>query len=292
MWNDFLKKLITNYKRDKRDIMNKSVSIESLPSALDEFKNIKNKINSNEPIFFLDYDGTLTPIVSHPEDANLSNAMRETIDDLAKQCIVVIISGRGLTDLQQRVGLSNVYYVGSHGFEILGPNNLKNELPEAKALLPELEKAEQILKEKIQFKGSQIERKHFSIAVHYRNVDQEEQDQLVQSVKNIGNDFEDLKTSYGKKVIELRPALDWHKGKALLWLLENIPLTRKKRFSIYIGDDLTDEDAFNVLEENGLGIVVQDPQEKDRSSRANYALSNPEAVQTFLQKFIKEKINE
>lgn len=265
--------------------MSKKVSTETLSSALDEFNKIKKKIAKQDPVIFLDYDGTLTPIVSRPENAKLSDAMRDTIRQLSKKYRVVIISGRDLSDLRQRIALSNIYYAGNHGFDILGPQNLKKQLSETKALLPVLAKAEKSLKEIIQYQGSQIERKQFSIAVHYRNVAEKKQEQLIQKVKKLSKNYKNLKLSYGKKVLELQPAIDWHKGKALLWLLKKMPLSHEF-FPIYIGDDLTDEDAFSVLDENALGIIVID--DESRETMADYALKNTNEVQAFLHKFIGE----
>ena len=76
------------------------------------------------------------------------------------------------------------------------------------------------------------------------------------------------------------PAIDWDKGKAALWLLENLGLKHGKVRPIYIGDDRTDEDAFRALEQRGVGILVS---EEPRATAANYSLKDPSEVERFLR---------
>ena len=87
----------------------------------------------------------------------------------------------------------------------------------------------------------------------------------------------------GKKVYELLPNTDWDKGKAVLWLLEDLHLERGKVRPIYIGDDRTDEDAFRALGRRGIGILVS---EEPRPSAATYSLGNPSEVERFLRELV------
>jgi len=79
------------------------------------------------------------------------------------------------------------------------------------------------------------------------------------------------------------PDIDWDKGKALLWLLENQGLERAKVRPIYIGDDRTDEDAFRALEKAGVGILVS---EEPRPTAARYSLKDPAEVERFLRELV------
>lgn len=90
-----------------------------------------------------------------------------------------------------------------------------------------------------------------------------------------------LKKSSGKKVFEVQPGMDWHKGKALLWLLERLGLDGEDVVPLYMGDDTTDEDAFGSLPDRGIGIVVM---EEPRPTKASYALKNPEEVEIFIRR--------
>jgi trehalose-phosphatase len=90
-------------------------------SALDHWDDIIERLLSGDPLVFLDYDGTLTPIVEIPSKAVLSDSMRGTLHRLAKNCPVSLMSGRDLTDIRRKIGLNELIYVGSHGFEVIGP---------------------------------------------------------------------------------------------------------------------------------------------------------------------------
>ncbi len=138
-----------------------------LLSALQHVQEIAGR--SGKVAVFLDYDGTLTPIVSQPEDALLPDSMRQTLQALAAQAPVAILSGRDLDDVRRRVNLDGIVYAGSHGFDIAGPRGLRRQV--ATEFLPKLDIAEKELHEALDgIPGARVERKHFSIAVHYRNV--------------------------------------------------------------------------------------------------------------------------
>jgi trehalose-phosphatase len=250
-----------------------------LPSALDKISEIRG--GNRRWVVFLDYDGTLTPIVARPEAAVLDPAMREIVRRLAGEVKVAVISGRDLADVRERVGLSELIYAGSHGFDIAGPGGLRKENEEAQACLPVLDGAEKALREKLaSIPGAQVERKKYSVAVHYRNVAEEREAEVGDVVETIAKEHPKLRRSGGKKVYELQPGIDWHKGRAVLWLLETLGLNGSDVLPLYVGDDLTDEDAFLGLQGRGVGIVVRD---EARPSAALYALENPEEVGKFLE---------
>jgi trehalose-phosphatase len=232
---------------------------------------------------FLDYDGTLTHIVARPGEANLSDSMRNTLRHLADHCSLAVISGRDLRDVRARAGIDTIFYAGSHGFEIAGPGG-RIEQEVATDYLPALDNAEQTLREKLSgIDGAHIERKKFSVAVHYRMVKKDGLAAVERAVDQVLLDNSSLRKSHGKKIFELQPDIDWHKGKALLWLLDVLNLDRSDTLPIYIGDDVTDEDAFNSIRGRGIGIAVRGgPQ----CTAASYTLQDPDEVQTFLQSLI------
>jgi alpha,alpha-trehalase len=249
-----------------------------IPSALEHVHEIAR--SGDRLAVFLDYDGTLTPIVSHPEDAWLSESMRETLRSLAVRVPVAILSGRDLDDVRGRVLVDGIVYAGSHGFDIAGAGGLRREL--GSDYLPVLDAAERELREALdEIAGSQLERKHFSVAAHYRNVNENDASKVAQAVAGVTARHRELRRIDGKKVYELVPDIDWNKGKAVLWLLETLELERGSAFPIFIGDDRTDEDAFSALENRGIGILVN---EQPQVTAAGYRLNNPDEVECFLQK--------
>jgi trehalose 6-phosphate phosphatase len=250
-----------------------------IPSALEHIQEIAG--DRERLAIFLDYDGTLTPIVSHPEKALLPNSMRRTIRELGARAPVAILSGRDLDDVRQRVNVDTIIYAGSHGFDIAGPGGLHKQV--AAEFLPNLDLAEKELEEALTgIPGARVERKHFSIAAHYRNVRESDVPKL-EAVSEVAARYPELRTITGKKVYELQPNIDWDKGKAVLWLLETLGLERTKVRAIYIGDDRTDEDAFGALEQCGVGILVS---EQPRPTAASYSLKDPTEVERFLSELI------
>ena len=251
-----------------------------LPSALNLIDEIIAGTDGKRLAVFLDYDGTLTPIVSHPEDAWLSESMRQTLQSLAARVPVAILSGRDLDDVRGRVLVDGIVYAGSHGFDIAGAGGLRREL--GAAYLPVLDAAETELREALdEIPDAQLERKHFSVAAHYRNVNENDAFRVALAVDAVAARHRELRKMDGKKVYELLPDIDWNKGKAVLWLLETLDLARGKVLPIYIGDDRTDEDAFWTLKSRGIGILVS---EQSQVTAANYWLRNPDEVERFLQK--------
>ena len=247
---------------------------------------IKHLIENRHVCLFLDYDGTLAPIVQKPEYAILPAETRELLKTLSKngRCGLTIISGRALPDVKKLVGLKNIMYVGNHGMEIEGadvhyqhpvPTGYKNDLKQISTILHQALAGTD---------GVIIEDKGYSISLHYRLVDSK----IIPLVKG---SFEKAVSAYvqkkriavreGKMVLEVRPPLDWDKGKAALWLLDKKYALCKhvQTFPIYIGDDLTDEDAFVLLKDRGLTIVVGKPE----GSKAQYYLNDTAEVVELLR---------
>ncbi len=234
---------------------------------------------------FLDYDGTLTPIVSRPAMARLSTRMHETLSRLSRVCPIAVISGRDLTDVQSRVGIDSIFYAGSHGFDITGPGKEKIQFEQGTKYLTLLDQTEKELREQLSaIEGCLVERKRFSIAVHYRQVESSLLPQIKETVADILHAHTQLRLSKGKKVYELQPNIDWDKGKAMRWLLKTLELDTPDVIPLYIGDDVTDEDAFAAIRDGGIGILVA---ETEKPTEAHYRLRDPDEVQSFLDTLIE-----
>ena len=252
-----------------------------IPSALESMAQIEEETAGKKLAVFLDYDGTLTPIVASPDQAILTDAMRETVKWLAKRFTVAVISGRDLEDVRDRVGIDDIFYAGSHGFDIAGPRGRRETSHGGEKYLPQLDEAESFLHEKLnKVEGHLLERKKFSLAVHYRKVAEAQAGEVEEAVDLAAERFSGLRKSSGKKVYELLPDIDWNKGKALFSVLESLDLNGPDVIPIYIGDDTTDEDAFRAIQDGGIGIVVM---ERTRPTLARYFLKDPSAVQDFLE---------
>lgn len=237
--------------------------------------------DDRKPVFFLDYDGTLTPIVSRPELAVLSFETKEVLARLCKKATVAIVSGRAREDVEQLVGIGGIFYAGSHGFDIVGPSLSLIE-PRAQEIVPLIFEITAQLKGSLgDIKGVLIEEKRFSAAVHYRLLEnQEDLDRIKQFVDKIVERNAALRLMCGKKVFEILPAIDWDKGKAVCWIMQALGVSWLKESIVYIGDDTTDEDAFRTVRTRGTGILVSS---ESKESAADFRISSPKEVEELLK---------
>ena len=242
---------------------------------------IARRLDGQRLALFLDFDGTLTPIVDHPERAVLSNGMRETLEVLSERCLVAVVSGRRREDVMQRVGVSRLCYAGSHGFDIAGPHGCEPRHVRGHHVIPVVAQAERELVERLgSIPGVLIEEKTTALAVHYRRVADADVAVVEAAVDAVIARHPDLRKTGGKRIFELRPREDWDKGKAVLWLLDALDLGGDDVTPIYLGDDVTDEDAFAALKGRGIGIHVSD---RPQPTSADYGLRDPDEVHAFLE---------
>jgi trehalose-phosphatase len=249
-----------------------------LPSALSP--EITVRLHARPIALFIDYDGTLTPIVDDPAQATLPAEAFQALTRVAARYPVAVISGRDVADVRQMVGVEGIHYAGSHGFDIAAPGGRRVEHAQGRSRCATLDRAERDLDMEVRaIPGARVERKRFAIAVHYRRVDEDHLPSLEDAVVRTAARHPGLRMSGGKKVWELRPDVDWDKGKAVLWMLQALGLDRDATTPVYIGDDVTDEDAFAAIRDRGLGIVVE---AGNRRTAAGAALRDPAEVTAFL----------
>ena len=249
-------------------------------SALEKRDEIFGQLCRGTPAIFLDYDGTLTPIVDDPAAALISEKMRDTVRKLSEHYRVAIISGRDLKDVQKLVGIDTIVYAGSHGFDIVYPGDSDKAREKWQHYLPALDRAEAELRSSLQdISGALVERKRFTVAVHYRKVAKSEIGKVEEAIDMVVGQHRELCKSFGKKVFELRPDVDWDKGKALLSLLETLYTDSAQVVPLFIGDDVTDEDAFQSIKDSGIGIRVG---ESGYRTAARYLLKDTADVMYFL----------
>jgi alpha,alpha-trehalase len=254
-----------------------------LPDAVESYGQIIGVLGARQPIVFLDYDGTLSPIVSDPSAATLVDGAAKALETLTSQCPVVILSGRDLADLRTRVPMPGIWYAGSHGFELTEPDGTYHRNEAAGAAVGVLERAAAELAESLaEIPGVRVEHKRFAVAVHFREVAPEHIGEIVSATHKLGQ-RDGLRVTNGRMLVELRPDIDWDKGTTLAWIRDRIDATGS-RLPIYIGDDLTDEDAFDAVQFDGIGIVVRHDEDGDRKTAARFSLQSPDQVREFLQR--------
>ncbi len=243
-------------------------------------------------VFFLDYDGTLTPIVESPELAVLSDDMKKTVENLARLHTVAIVSGRMREDVQNLIDIKGIFYAGSHGFDIQGPGGFAMIHPIAEQTIPLITEMIELLKDKLQsIEGALVEEKKFSVAAHYRKVKKAEDVQYIKkTVQEIIQKYDQLRLLEGKKVFEILPNIDWDKGKAVRWIMDALNIPWETTSVFYIGDDTTDEYAFRTVVTRGTAMMVTDDSAKP--SAADFQLQSPKEVKKFFEHVIKITIKQ
>jgi trehalose 6-phosphate phosphatase len=191
-----------------------------------------------------DVDGTISPIVPHPEDAlvlPLAKAALEALRD--RLAIVGIVSGRAVSDARAMVGIDGLVYVGNHGLELWNVRGAE-VLPEARPWVPRLASVLEDVRQRVRTSGIAIENKGVTASLHYRLAEEPDQARrelleiLAQCALTSG-----LRLEEGRRVLNLLPPLTVTKGSAVSWLAEEHKLDRL----VYLGDDVTDAHAFKAL---------------------------------------------
>jgi trehalose-phosphatase len=232
-----------------------------------------------------DYDGTLTPIVAKPELAHLAPSTRTLLQAVVQheRFTVGVVSGRALTDVRALVDLPDIIYVGNHGLEIEGPG-LSFVHPQAESFQPLLDQMYRELQQALSaIKGVLVEHKGLTLSVHYRLVAEEQVAQVSSAFERLVRlpQFRDkLMTSHGKRVCEVRPAVEWDKGRSVSFLLDNP--TRwggtPGPLAIYLGDDVTDESGFEAVQQRD-GVAVFVGEAASATSAQHYLVSSQEVAE-------------
>lgn len=218
---------------------------EYLFDHLDELETFKN----DDGIAILtDIDGTISEISDTPEGAGVSMSMKRLLSRLNhKFQLVAVISGRSVDNVRSMVDVEGLLYVGNHGMEYM-INEIKYISPEAEKYLPDLKRNVEKLEngDLSKITGLMFEDKGVCLAIHYRQCDLhvDVRKKILDEI-NKSNDSKNLKVSEGRKVVEIKPSISRDKG----YVVEKISVKCGPNKIIYLGDDITDLDAFKKLEE-------------------------------------------
>ncbi|XP_043716787.1 trehalose-phosphate phosphatase B-like isoform X2 [Telopea speciosissima] len=198
--------------------------IMKFPSALSMFDQMMNEAKGKTIVVFLDYDGTLSPIVDDPSQAIMSEEMRSAVRAVAEHFPTAIISGRCRDKVYDFVQLTDIYYAGSHGMDIMAPmrtlrpatadyqtrtvDQMGNEVvvfQPAQEFLPAIQEILKALEEKTKtIRGVTTENNKFCVSVHFRNIDKEDYFELEEQVKSVLKDYANFHLTRGRKVIQSR----------------------------------------------------------------------------------------
>ena len=252
------------------------------------------KIKNHHVCVFLDYDGVLAPITNIPCQAVIPKETKHILRRLVDKSnlTLAIVSGRSIKNIKGMVKIKNIIYAGNHGLEV-GDLQTSCEIPVSLRYKTELKRVKKELINKLaKIKGVLIEDKEFSLSLHYRLVNKA----YVPTIKSIFKRAiaklkmqDKIKIFTDKKTLEITPNILWNKGSivSLILILLRSFFKRKKIMPIYIGDGLTDNDAFRALKKHGITIFVG----ASRRAQADYYLKNTLEVRELLKEILVLKTN-
>ncbi|PIQ83106.1 MAG: trehalose-phosphatase [Candidatus Omnitrophica bacterium CG11_big_fil_rev_8_21_14_0_20_64_10] len=263
----------------------------TLPVSLwSDWSSLRGRVLRARRLFLaLDYDGTLTRIVRHPDQARLDPAVRRTLRLLAARpdCFLALVSGRGLRDLQGKVRVPGLWLVGNHGLQIEGPGH--------RVLHPAARRAQRAIGrirtdlERVlaPVPGAWVENKRWTLTVHDREVPAARRAEVRRIVRRLAGPAAregEVRITAGKRVLEIRPPVRWTKGEAVAWLLKRARAEEAASvLRLYAGDDRTDEDAFRTLGRRNVTVVIGSAAGR---SRARYRLRGPADLHRFLKRLL------
>lgn len=227
---------------------------------------------------FLDFDGTLAPIVENPATAQLAPHVRDILQHMVQRDFVVttVISGRAVEDVYVRTRLEGIIYAGNHGLEIFG-RSLRFVEPQAEARRDQLRRLAEVVAAKLRHvAGVIVEDKGLTTSIHYRQASQVDLPTIEYAVRSsVAAAGALFRLNTGRKVLEIVPRTGWHKGAAVHWIVDH--LGDGGLLPIYMGDDNSDEDAFAVLRE-AITVRVGD----SSATCAQFSVRGPPEVHQFL----------
>uniref|UniRef100_A0A7N0U270 Trehalose-phosphatase n=1 Tax=Kalanchoe fedtschenkoi TaxID=63787 RepID=A0A7N0U270_KALFE len=216
-------------------------------------------VGRREIVVFLDYDGTLSEIVSNPTEAFMTGQMRAALEAVSNKFPTAILSGRSLRKIYEFVNLTNIYYSGNHGNTVISPR-----------------------------KGNKIDM-YDTTGDRARRTFEADAGMVDKIVKSEVKKYPDFRVMLGHEVLEVRPNNDLNKGTALELIMGKMGFTSSNRaVPLFIGDDRTDEDGFRAIKRSGsrLAIVVSTV---PKETEAIYSLRNPTEVMQFLWRLVEWK---
>jgi len=230
-------------------------------------------------LLFFDYDGTLVPLQPKPGMSRLHPHRRTILAEIARRHRTAVVSGRSLSDVRSLVGLPRIAFAGNHGLEIqIGRTHWVHPEAEETALL-----LSQIIKE-ADFRlksipGIHVENKRLTASVHFRQAKLGDEPEIRRILRRLVPSGDGpVRLTEGAKVIEIRPAVDWDKGHAVLFMAALMD-PKAKALPLYFGDDRTDEDAFQALAGRGITVFIG----RKKRTDARYRLPDVGAVWSFIR---------
>lgn len=241
---------------------------------------VRRRAGARPLLLLFDFDGTLCEFEPDPDAVRLPSRRRELLQLLQRHHTIGVVSGRRLEDVRRRCDIDDLAVAGLHGLEIeaFGERFDHPDLEQATAAVAEVAASLRHLVGPLA--GAFVEDKGASVALHFRDSDPDAQRIAIDgfaaaSAAHIESGR--LRLMRGSYVLELLPNIDWNKGHAVTWIRERAEERNGASFVAYVGDDVTDQDAFAAIEADGFPIAASE------RVTANASLDGPAEVEEFLR---------
>jgi trehalose 6-phosphate synthase len=246
---------------------------------------LRDELQTVDGLFVMtDFDGTIADIVAEPDQAEIHERARGALETFAvhPQAAVAVISGREAEDIRQRVGVSGVYYAGNHGLELYDRDGRLVHSAGGQAL-DVLEGVTAAAEQRFDgIEGVFVEDKRMTVTVHYRQAGDVDE-RVLAAVRGLLDEHDEqgvLCITEGREVVEIRPDIAWDKGHAVELLQERFTPDDERWIPVYIGDDTTDETAFETVSDDGIAVAVGPNEDV---TAAPYVVRDPDEATDFLE---------
>jgi trehalose-phosphatase len=258
---------------------------------------IAARLSGRPFVALLDIDGTLAPIAPRHEQASIPDETRRVVADLAGlgDVVVVAVSGRAAADAARMLGVPGTWTIGNHGFEIGAPDEPPRPRDDVARFADALAAAAEMCRVlAVAHTGVIVENKRWTLSVHYRLIDDPaESADVVEGTREIARRL-GLRSTDGRRVVDLRPPIDVDKGTASVELLRELGALNGEASILCAGDDLTDEDTFRrVRRVNPRAVTVRVRADDDVGGESDYesiaelSVPNPAALRTMLESILQ-----
>lgn len=246
-------------------------------------REIRARAAGQHLLVLCDFDGTLCEFDPDPHAVWLPESLRDALNAIAARgdATVGLVSGRRLDDIRTRGYLGDAaYYAGFHGLEIEGEGASFTH-PDAAAVREVVHAVAAAMTAELQRVGGVFfENKDLSVVIHFRSATTDVQLRVQEVFERHARPHVEagrLRVMHGSCARELMPSIRWNKGTAVAWICDHVERRHGPTWPLYIGDDITDEDAFKFVKGRGIGVAAS-----DRVTGADFKVDGPGGVEALL----------
>ena len=250
-----------------------------LPSALDRWPRIRDRLQSRQPLFILSYDGALAPLVSREDMAVLSRGMKEALRQLAGLCPTVIVSRRGRQDLASMVDIDGLYHAGSDGLDFSGPGLTSGLRVKSEWVVQIRSLAADLVRAFLGTSGVLVDPRDISLCLQLDPAARARSDEVERILDSVLREYPRLQKIRDRDGLRVRPRLEWDRGRAAARIAAVLAPPGTGRLLLYAGTHPADEAAFQALSEKGLTFVVG---AAESATAARYRLQHPNELESLL----------